>query len=234
MPNTTRNDTVVLLFTRSAEEEASWKDFLRQKHQRTNRRIAAALIARATSAVEHSGLPFLIIHSSQQHGNSFGERFANAFQSAFDLGYQKVIAVGSDVPGLDASTLRQAAHALEEAAIVLGPSPDGGAYLIGIDQTYFQNQHFSALPWQTPEVLVALITMAAAMGASTRLLHSERDIDHAQDLEAVINLHRNQMWFRTLLSWTAGLAAPMHVFHASITAALQQDGQPFRGPPVCA
>jgi glycosyltransferase A (GT-A) superfamily protein (DUF2064 family) len=234
MPIMTRKDTVVLLFTRSAEEEASWKDFLRQKHARTNRRIAAALISKATSAVTHSGLPFIIIHSAQQQGDGFGERFANAFQSAFDLGYQKVIAVGSDVPGLDAATLRQAAQALQEAPVVLGPSPDGGAYLIGIEQSYFQAQHFSALPWQTPAVLVALITMAAAMGAATRLLHSERDIDRAQDLETAVRGQRNQPWYHLLRSWLSGLAAPINMLQHAVIPLRLTHSLHFRGPPVIA
>jgi len=234
MPIMTRKDTVVLLFTRSAEEEASWKDFLKNKHARTNRRIAAALISKATSAVTHSGLPFIIIHSAQQQGDSFGERFANAFQSGFDLGFQKVIAVGSDVPGLDAATLRQAAQALQEAPVVLGPSPDGGAYLIGMEQSYFHAGDFSALPWQTPEVLVALITMAANKGASTRLLHTEKDIDRAQDLETVIQVHRHQNWYNILLSWLSGLATPIYSKVSAALVVLQQHSLQFRGPPAIA
>src|SRR5205807_1266758 len=67
----------------------------------------------------------------EQRGASFGERLRNALADARGLGYREVVAVPGDVPGLSAAHLRAAFAALGRHPVVLGPSPDGGVYLLG-------------------------------------------------------------------------------------------------------
>ena len=94
---------------------------------------------------EASGLPVHYILDDQQVGRSFAERFTNAFQQLFRQGYDKVIAIGNDHPGLTSGHLQTAAWELAEYDHVLGPSTDGGFYLIGVWQKRFQQLPFETL-----------------------------------------------------------------------------------------
>jgi 2-phospho-L-lactate guanylyltransferase (CobY/MobA/RfbA family) len=66
-----------------------------------------------------------------QRGVDFAERLANAFADARALGYERVVVIPGDVPGLDDRTIARAFALLRRSPVVLGPSPDGGVYLIG-------------------------------------------------------------------------------------------------------
>ncbi len=68
-----------------------------------------------------------------QEGSSFGERLENAVQSLTDLGYTKVVIVGSDCPDLQLGDVQLAFSALEHHRLVLGPDHRGGCYLIGLN-----------------------------------------------------------------------------------------------------
>ena len=68
-----------------------------------------------------------------QRGDSFGERLENAVETLSDLGYAKVVIVGSDCPDLRPTDIEQAFSALKERRLVLGPDHRGGCYLIGLN-----------------------------------------------------------------------------------------------------
>ncbi len=67
-----------------------------------------------------------------QCGASFAERLENAVESLARLGYQEIVIVGGDCPGLDQSDIIQAFELLGQHRLVLGPDHRGGCYLIGI------------------------------------------------------------------------------------------------------
>ncbi len=68
-----------------------------------------------------------------QRGDSFGERLENAVETLSDLGYRKVVIVGSDCPDLRPTDIQQAFSALNERELALGPDHRGGCYLIGFN-----------------------------------------------------------------------------------------------------
>ena len=78
---------------------------------------------------QHSYIP--------QTGDGLGERLKNAFTDAFEQGFSKVVAIGSDSPDLPESFLRQAFEELDSHDAVVGPSSDGGYYLIGFSEGSF-------------------------------------------------------------------------------------------------
>ncbi|MDH5609952.1 MAG: DUF2064 domain-containing protein, partial [Cyclobacteriaceae bacterium] len=126
------SDTAILFFSREMEQEARVKE-LATRH---NRHVCQTLIRSSLQTAHASHLP--VITCYQQSGNSFGERFVNALEQAFAQGYQYVIAIGNDSPLLTSQTLRTTASLLRENDLVLGPSTDGGVYLIGIARHTFQ------------------------------------------------------------------------------------------------
>src|SRR5690606_6446954 len=80
-----------------------------------------------------------------QQGDSLGKRMENAFESSFAKGYQKLVIIGTDCPGIDEVILENAFAKLEEHDIVIGPAMDGGYYLLGMTKEspcLFQN-----IPW---------------------------------------------------------------------------------------
>src|SRR5687767_11640508 len=73
-----------------------------------------------------------------QRGSDLGARMADCFDQLFALGYTGVLLTGSDLPTLPPSVFRQALALLASPQIdmVLGPSEDGGYYLIGLRTLY--------------------------------------------------------------------------------------------------
>ena len=71
---------------------------------------------------------------SQQEPGSLGERMYAAFRKAFQSGCRRVVLIGTDIPGLKTDHLGRAYDILTEHELVLGPSTDGGYWLIGLNR----------------------------------------------------------------------------------------------------
>lgn len=69
-----------------------------------------------------------------QEGRTFGDRLNNAVETLLQLGYERIVIVGSDCPDLDSQDLLTALESLESRSVVLGPDHRGGLYLIGISK----------------------------------------------------------------------------------------------------
>lgn len=69
-----------------------------------------------------------------QHGDDLGQCMRNAFEKLFDLGYEKLIIIGSDCPELTSDVVNDAFRQLDNCDVVIGPSRDGGYYLLGMKE----------------------------------------------------------------------------------------------------
>jgi rSAM/selenodomain-associated transferase 1 len=118
-----------------------------------------------------------------QEGHDLGSRLANSFERLFRMGYGGVLAVDSDTPSLPTAYLRQALElvATPEVDVVLGPSEDGGYYLIGLREP--RRDIFEEMAWSTPQVLGETVRRAEAKGLRVAMLPAWFDIDVAADLE---------------------------------------------------
>jgi 2-phospho-L-lactate guanylyltransferase (CobY/MobA/RfbA family) len=175
--------TAVLLFSRSAAEEARIKPLISRRNARTQRTVSAHLIRHARHIAQSAGFPVFEISAAQQQGNNFGERFANAFAQLFARGFERVISIGNDCPTLTTSDILRAAAQLEHAHMVFGPAADGGAYLVGLRREAFAERTFANLAWQTDYTLAAL--KAHAEG-DFQLLTEKSDLDSADDLRRAL------------------------------------------------
>ena len=92
------------------------------------------------------------------------------------------LAIGADCPRLDAALLREAAAVVARDEIVLGPSRDGGYYLLG-GPTPLPDL-FSAMPWSTSRVLEETRARLSHAKAPWHELVTLRDIDTAEDARA--------------------------------------------------
>lgn len=115
-----------------------------------------------------------------QRGEDLGARMKSAFHHAFATGFEKVVIIGSDCPGLTHSLLRQAFRLLDECEVVIGPSRDGGYYLLGM--TTYRPALFDRKKWSTSAVCRQTIHQLEEREISYRLLPVLNDIDTEQDL----------------------------------------------------
>jgi len=118
----------------------------------------------------------------EQSGGTFGGRFRRAFQEALETTGGPVIAVGSDSPGLQSSHLRDAAAALAEDPdrVVLGPSVDGGFYLLAASRPL--DRELREVRWRSRKTLKTLLSHLAASGREVVLLAPLEDLDRPHDL----------------------------------------------------
>lgn len=121
-----------------------------------------------------------LAHFSQR-GEDLGIRMYHAIEESFLRGNKKVILIGCDSPTLPASFLLQAAEELDTATFVLGPSEDGGYYLIGASSLV--KEAFEGISWGSSEVLARSLELMKGLGLRTALLPVWYDIDRPEDLE---------------------------------------------------
>ncbi len=120
-----------------------------------------------------------------QSGRDFGERLEGAFHEAARRGYREIIAVPGDVPGLVSADLHAAFRALSEAETVLGPSRDGGVWLIGIracpaSAGALLARLFEGVRWLTARVRGDLRTNAPGAVLLDELTDVDRPADAAR------------------------------------------------------
>jgi rSAM/selenodomain-associated transferase 1 len=115
-----------------------------------------------------------------------GARMLDAFSKAFKKNYQNVIIIGSDLPNLTHNFILEAFNDLQTVDLLLGPSSDGGYYLIGLKKPY--PVLFEEISWSTSRVLEKTIAHSENAGISFKLLQELRDIDTYEDLKFLENL----------------------------------------------
>jgi rSAM/selenodomain-associated transferase 1 len=117
-----------------------------------------------------------------QKGNTFGERLTNAAKDLFDVGFASVCLINSDSPLVPASSFAAAVKQLAKAGdrVVLGPSDDGGYYLIGMKK---QHRHlFHNIDWSTSRVLAQTMRRASELGVPVNQLPAGFDVDDGATL----------------------------------------------------
>jgi len=118
-----------------------------------------------------------------QLGNNLGTRMSNAFDDSFSKGFRNMILIGTDFPDLPAEIIDQAFKYLPENDAVIGPSVDGGYYLIGFNADTFLPAVFDDMPWGTENVFEKTIKVLNNKGLKIHILPKWRDIDTFEDLE---------------------------------------------------
>jgi len=115
-----------------------------------------------------------------QAGQGLAAGLASVFTHFATPSHQRVIAFNSDSPHVPASVLETAFDALEACDLVVGPTHDGGYYLVGARASH--SGLFTSDGMGTGNALEALLTRARALGLSVHLTDPFYDIDVAADL----------------------------------------------------
>ena len=141
------------------------------------RELAEAFVLDTLALARSSGVPTLVAFAPEDAGPWFearapwaslwpqpdgdlGQRMRAAIREALGRGAERCVMIGMDTPHLPATTLESAFAALDGADLVLGPSLDGGYYLIGAKADH--PSLFEDLAWSTAAVLGATLGRARA------------------------------------------------------------------------
>lgn len=125
------------------------------------------------------------LYYSPQQGSDLGTRMKNAFQKVFSTGAQKIIIIGTDIPDLSNDIINNAFNLLESNDVVIGPSKDGGYYLLGIKKMY--SQLFEKIEYSTDKVFSETLSRIKESNLSYQLLPELQDIDTEEDLIRWLN-----------------------------------------------
>lgn len=122
----------------------------------------------------------------QQKGIDLGVRMKNACEFVLNLGYDKVIIIGSDCYELSQQILLDAFDELIISDVVIGPCYDGGYYLLGIKQLL--PELFENIQWSTNEVLPATKKILHDLQLQFELLPTLNDVDDEASLPEALQL----------------------------------------------
>lgn len=188
--------TAILLFAQSNTVESALKAVVSRKKQ--NDALWSKMNQRALQTVHKTNLPYFISNENSQQGNTFGEKLSHAIETVFDQGFDKVIVIGNDSPGLTKHHLLRAKGALEDNDWVFGPDYNGGTYLIGVSKAVFDKEKFININWQTSKVFTEL----KALSSGNSLL-----LSHLSDFNSLDDLRKLLQDFSFYSTFTNGLLA---------------------------
>ncbi len=113
-----------------------------------------------------------------------GERMYRAGRHCFDVGAQRVVILGTDVPSLPPCHIDRAFELLARNEIVLGPSMDGGYYLVGLSRPI--HEIFLNIAWSTEHVFARTLERAEALGLTVGVVPSWYDVDTPEQLDHLV------------------------------------------------
>ena len=177
---TDRNDTAILLFSESARVLLSKKKL--DNTSGRNFGLIKGLLTRSFKVAKQSGLDYIHLDEAHQRGETFGAKLSNAIQHVFNLGYEKVIAIGNDCPDLTPKDLVRASNRLESHDMVIGPDLKGGTYLIGTKKSTFNPVQFEKLAWQDSALRQSFVHYASRLGFSIDWMTPKVDFNTAAEV----------------------------------------------------
>lgn len=151
--------------------------------------LAAGALHRWERAIQQRGeLPLgCRLQLRAQGGGNLGCRMQRQLRQGFASGAERLVLIGTDLPGLECRDLTTALALLQADPLVLGPAVDGGYWLIGMNRCGFAQagaQLMSGIGWGGAEVLADTLARAARLQLPAVLLRQQRDLDERSDLEA--------------------------------------------------
>jgi rSAM/selenodomain-associated transferase 1 len=126
-----------------------------------------------------------------QQGDNLGEKMDSAFIEAFSDNFQNVLIIGSDSPDLPAEFIDMSFSELRNHDAVIGPSSDGGYYLIGFKKETYCPEVFNDILWSSSGVLQKSLRILEQQQRKVYLLPQWHDIDTLADLKDMLSRNKN-------------------------------------------
>ena len=121
---------------------------------------------------------------TRQCGVGLGNRMSNALETGFQEGAEQIIIIGSDCPTLSRLEIAEAFSLLNKVPAVIGPSADGGFYLIGVTRTSYKTvaQVFREVSmWSTSQVFAEVQERCQSLALPLVKLPIKKDVDTYED-----------------------------------------------------
>lgn len=119
-----------------------------------------------------------------QRGETLGERLAQATQHAFTEGATQVVVIGTDSPWIAREDIDVAFDALRSHDVVIGPTEDGGYYLIGLSK--LTPTLFEGIGWSSSSVFEESMSRVRTLGLRTQQLLLGYDLDYPDDVQRFV------------------------------------------------
>lgn len=126
-------------------------------------------------------LPASSVRLCEQHGTGLGDALRSAFAEHLDAGFEQVVLIGSDSPTLPQALVERSCAALDAHDVSIGPSLDGGYYLLGLRAPHLGL--FDSIDWSTPRVFGQTLGRAHALGLRVHTLPAWYDVDQPADVD---------------------------------------------------
>ena len=130
----------------------------------------------------------------EQEGETLGDRMHNAISSVLETGYESTVLIGTDIPSVNAGIIENAFRQIDDGQIVMGPTTDGGYYLIGMNTPV--EEVFSLKQYGDGSVFDATVKAADDSGFRVAMTEELSDIDEPADIAAFRSMMRNNNRFR--------------------------------------
>ena len=122
--------------------------------------------------------------SVPQVQDDLGARMREALVQELDAGASAAVLIGTDIPSLPAHHITRAFDLLHTKDVVLGPSTDGGYYLVGVSKS--TPEIFEGVEWSTPRVLAQTIDRVQCAGNTLGLVPPYFDVDTPDELDFLL------------------------------------------------
>ena len=130
----------------------------------------------------------------EQIGDNLGERMSDAIARTLQKGYEKVVLIGTDIPEIEAKTVNYAFDMLEASDVVIGPTEDGGYYLIGMKK--LESSAFNVKKYGSKTVMEDTRMGMLNAGLSVLTIDTYNDIDTAEDVQGYRERMREDAFLR--------------------------------------
>ncbi len=117
----------------------------------------------------------------KQTNGDLGQRLKAGFERAFRTLEGAICVIGMDSPGLAAGRMKEAFTTLEGHDLAVGPTEDGGYYLLGLAKP--APRVFEGIPWSSETVFEKTIERAKELGLRTKVLPEYFDVDTLAEYE---------------------------------------------------
>ncbi len=151
-----------------------------------------------------------------QQGDHLGARMGGAVQQVLSQGYSQVLLVGTDLADLEASDFTDAFEAVAKGYAALGPTADGGFYLIGLNRPC--PMAFQPETWGTSDIFNRTQDLLTSSGFRVQRLAERKDVDRLEDLASL----KEQAWFNATLSIIIPTVKPLAELGPSLRHLRQQ------------
>jgi uncharacterized protein len=136
-------------------------------------------------AVANDAWPDDLYQKKIQSGTTMATRIDTAFNELFTAGYEHVVIIGSDCVDLDERIIRLAFRQLDHFDTVLGPTKDGGSYLLGT--SHYLPDLFKVTAWGTPTLSADLLKTIHQHKKTCFMLSELSSITTVEDLSCSLN-----------------------------------------------